>query len=98
MEDVWWRQRSLGRTVTPLCSPQVFVTVHEGCIQLYASQTERYPSPKRANSKEYGYLDEKSVGGCAFKGRGDGGDIFQVIMPAQHLGQVDCDSSASRSG
>jgi len=44
---------------------QVTLTVLEGCVQLYASQDERYPSPKRAGGIEYGYMPDKTVGGCA---------------------------------
>ena len=44
---------------------QVTLTVTMGCVQLYASQHERYPSPKRAGGVEYGYLPDKTVGGCA---------------------------------
>jgi hypothetical protein len=43
---------------------EVKLTVVEGCVQLYASQTERYPSPKRAGATEYGYMTDKSTGGC----------------------------------
>ena len=48
---------------------EVFVTVKEGCAYLYASQTERYPSPKRANGADYGYNEDKAVGACVFKGQ-----------------------------
>ena len=44
---------------------QVTLTVTQGCVQLYASQHERYPSPKRAGGVEYGYIPDKSVGGCS---------------------------------
>lgn len=43
---------------------EVKLTILEGCATLYASQTERYPSPKRAGGAEYGYMTDKSVGGC----------------------------------
>ena len=47
---------------------QFFLTVKEGCVALYASDTERYPSPKRAKGSSYGYMLEQSTQGCKPKG------------------------------
>ena len=44
---------------------QVTITVLQGCVQVYASQSERYPSPKRAGGIQHGYITDKTVGGCA---------------------------------
>ena len=54
-------QSASGKTTDITISYQVFV----GCITIYASKYERYPSPLRAHSSSYGHDASLSLHGCS---------------------------------